>query len=85
MRDLATDELERIRAEIGDDEWFEREGRPRQSRELFERVALSGAEEFVEFLTLPAYDALGTDGDGRRGPDGTRTPGSRAAAAATGR
>ena len=61
VRDLATDELERIRKEIGDDEWFEREGRPRQSRELFERVALSGDEEFVEFLTLPAYELLDTD------------------------
>jgi malate synthase len=58
VRDIATDELEKIREEIGDDEWFEREGRPRQSRELFEQVALSGADEFVEFLTLPAYDAL---------------------------
>jgi len=27
------------------------------SRELFERVALN--EEFVEFLTLPAYQRLG--------------------------
>ena len=51
-----TSELEKIRAEIGDDEWFEREGRPDLSRSLFERVALS--EEFVEFLTLPAYDEL---------------------------
>ena len=42
--------------EIGDDEWFEREGRPDLSRSLFERVALS--EEFVEFLTLPAYEEL---------------------------
>ena len=50
-------ELERIREEIGDDEWFETEGRPKLSRELFERVALSG-REFVEFLTLPAYDEL---------------------------
>ncbi|HZN87479.1 MAG TPA: malate synthase A [Thermoleophilaceae bacterium] len=50
-------ELERIREEIGDDEWFEAEGRPKLSRELFERVALSG-REFVEFLTLPAYDEL---------------------------
>jgi malate synthase len=58
VKELATDELDKIRQEIGDDEWFEREGRPRQSRELFERVALSGADEFVEFLTLPAYDAL---------------------------
>ncbi len=57
VRELATEELERIRAEIGDDEWFEREGRPDLSRALFERVALSG-DEFVEFLTLPAYDEL---------------------------
>ncbi|MDQ3644009.1 MAG: malate synthase A [Actinomycetota bacterium] len=58
VRDLATEELERIRSEIGDDEWFEREGRPKESRELFEVVALSGNDEFVEFLTLPAYERL---------------------------
>ncbi|MEJ7714300.1 MAG: hypothetical protein WKF40_00785 [Thermoleophilaceae bacterium] len=40
VRDLATEELEKIRAEIGDDEWFEREGRPKESREIFEQVAL---------------------------------------------
>jgi len=53
---LETEELERIRGEIGDDEWFEREGRPKESRMLFEQVAL--AEDFPEFLTLPAYDYL---------------------------
>jgi malate synthase len=57
VRTLATDELERIRGEIGDDEWFQSEGRPDLSRALFERVALSG-DEFVEFLTLPAYEEL---------------------------
>src|ERR687895_26202 len=57
VRKLADSELERIRGEIGDDEWFEKEGRPGLSRALFERVALSG-EEFVEFLTLPAYEEL---------------------------
>ena len=62
VRDLATDELEKIRSEIGDDEWFEREGRPRESRALFEDVALSG-EEFVEFLTLPAYEVLESVGN----------------------
>jgi malate synthase len=56
VRELATSELERIRSEIGDDEWFEREGRPDLSRALFERVALS--DDFVEFLTLPAYEEL---------------------------
>jgi malate synthase len=56
VRELATSELERIRSEIGDDEWFEKEGRPDLSRAVFERVALS--EDFVEFLTLPAYEEL---------------------------
>jgi malate synthase len=56
VRETATGELERIRSEIADDEWFETEGRPRESRELFESVALG--DEFVEFLTLPAYERL---------------------------
>jgi malate synthase len=56
VRELETDELERIRTEIGDDDWFQSEGRPDLSRELFESVAL--ADEFVEFLTLPAYERL---------------------------
>jgi malate synthase len=56
VRRLETEELERIRSEIGDDEWFEREGRPAESRELFEQVAL--ADELAEFLTLPAYERL---------------------------
>jgi malate synthase len=56
VRRLETLELERIRTEIGDDEWFEKEGRPDLSRSVFERVALS--DDFVEFLTLPAYDEL---------------------------
>jgi malate synthase len=56
VRELDGSELEKIRSEIGDDEWFENEGRPDLSRSLFERVALS--EEFIEFLTLPAYEEL---------------------------
>jgi malate synthase len=57
VRHLEADELERIREEVGDDQWFEQEGRPDLSRSLFERVALTG-DEFVEFLTLPAYEEL---------------------------
>jgi malate synthase len=57
VRSLATEELQKIRGEIGDDDWFHEQGRPDLSRSLFERVALSG-EEFVEFLTLPAYEEL---------------------------
>jgi malate synthase len=56
VRRLEDEELERIRSEIGDDEWFEQQGRPNESRMLFEQVAL--AEDFPEFLTLPAYDYL---------------------------
>jgi malate synthase len=56
VRGIEEEELERIRAEIADDEWFEEQGRPSESRELFEAVALSG--EFVPFLTLPAYERL---------------------------
>ena len=53
---LEDEELARIREEIGDDEWFETEGRPGQSRALFEHVAMG--ERFIEFLTVPAYDEL---------------------------
>jgi malate synthase len=53
--ELATSELEKIRGEVGD-EFFYGEGRPDESRGLFEGVALS--DQFVEFLTLPAYEHL---------------------------
>ena len=56
VQQIESEELERIRGEIGDDEWFEREGRPDLSRAVFEEVALS--EEFVDFLTLSAYERL---------------------------
>ena len=56
VRTLATEELERIRCEVGNDEWFYSQGRPDVSRDLFERVAL--ADDFAEFLTLPAYEKL---------------------------
>ena len=44
----------RIHAEVGDDVWAK--GRPDDTRALFERVAL--ADDFPEFLTLPAYELL---------------------------
>jgi malate synthase len=50
------EELERIRLEVGDDDWFYSEGRPDLSLRLFEEVALS--DDFVEFLTIPAYERL---------------------------
>ena len=56
VRQLEDEELERIRAEVGDDEWFFSQGRPDDSRELFQGMALG--PDFVEFLTLPAYERL---------------------------
>jgi malate synthase len=61
VREFETAELQSIREQIGDDEWFESEGRPDLSREIFERVAL--ADEFVEFLTLPASERLEENSD----------------------
>jgi malate synthase len=55
VRRYEEDELEKIREQVGD-EFFYSEGRPDQSRELFDQVALS--DEFVDFLTLPAYEVL---------------------------
>jgi malate synthase len=55
VRDLITDELEKIREQVGDD-FFYGKGRPEESRAIFEQVAL--ADEFIEFLTLPAYDLI---------------------------
>jgi malate synthase len=48
------EEMKRIHAEVGDKVW--EKGRPKETREVFERVAL--AEDFPEFLTLPAYEYL---------------------------
>jgi malate synthase len=56
VRRVEGEELERIRGEIADDEWYFSQGRPEESRALFEQLALS--ERFVEFLTLPAYEQL---------------------------
>jgi malate synthase len=55
VRRYAEEELEKIREQVGD-EFFFSEGRPDESRGLFEEVAL--AEAFVEFLTLPALSQL---------------------------
>jgi malate synthase len=55
VRRYEEEELEKIREQVGD-EFFYSEGRPDQSRELFDQVALS--DEFVDFLTLPAYEVL---------------------------
>jgi malate synthase len=51
---IADEELQRIRAEIGDSAFAA--GHFEAARDLFEEVALS--EDFPDFLTLPAYDLL---------------------------
>jgi malate synthase len=55
VRETAVSELEKIREQVGD-KFFREEGRPEESRKLFEQVAL--ADDYPAFLTLPAYDAL---------------------------
>jgi malate synthase len=54
VRDVLEEEMARIRSDVGDDVW--EKGRPDETREVFERVALG--EDFPEFLTLPAYEYL---------------------------
>ncbi len=55
VRRLEGEELEKVREQVGD-EFFHSQGRPDESRELFDQVAV--ADEFVDFLTLPAYERL---------------------------
>jgi len=54
VRAVIDEELDRLRAEFGDEAFGK--SRADEAREIFEQVALG--EEFVEFLTLPAYDYL---------------------------
>jgi malate synthase len=51
---IEDDELAKIREQIGDDAF--KASRFDDARNLFERVAL--ADEFVDFLTLPAYELI---------------------------
>ena len=54
VRRLEAEELERLLGELGDAGLGD--GRAKEAAELFDNVALS--DEFVDFLTLPAYDRL---------------------------
>ncbi len=54
VRSLLDEETAKIREAVGEDTW--QAGRPRETREVFEEVALSG--ELPEFLTLAAYARL---------------------------
>jgi malate synthase len=54
VRKVADEVTAEVRTEIGDDAY--EAGRWAEAREIFETVAL--ADDFVDFLTLPAYDRL---------------------------
>jgi malate synthase len=54
VRQVLDEETARIRAEVGEAVWAA--GRPDETREVFESVALT--EPLIEFLTLPAYELL---------------------------
>ncbi len=54
VRAILDEEMNRIHAEVGDEVW--ERGLPEQTRGVLERVAL--ADDFPEFLTIPAYELL---------------------------
>jgi malate synthase len=59
VRAVIDEELERLRAEFGDEVYGK--SRAEDAREIFEQVALG--DEFVEFLTLPAYGYIERSGN----------------------
>ncbi len=54
VRRVLDEETAQIHEAVGDETW--QAGRPAETREIFERVAL--APELIEFLTIPAYEYL---------------------------
>ncbi|HWC86265.1 MAG TPA: malate synthase A [Solirubrobacteraceae bacterium] len=54
VREVIDEETAKIREAVGEETW--RSGRPEETREIFEQVALS--PELIEFLTLAAYEYL---------------------------
>jgi malate synthase len=54
VRELLDEETAKIRSNVGEEVW--REGRPEETRQIFERAALSS--ELLEFFTLEAYEYL---------------------------
>jgi malate synthase len=52
VRQVLDEEIAKIREAVGEETWGA--GRPAETREIFDRVALS--EQLYEFLTIPAYE-----------------------------
>ncbi len=59
VQTVIDEELESLREQFGDEVY--EQSRAAEAREIFEQVALG--DEFVEFLTLPAYYYLDEEGD----------------------
>ncbi len=79
FRTVLAEEMDRIRLEVGEDRFIQ--GRFEEARALFERM--STQPDFVEFITLPAYELLeATDeerarilqGGSQRGGDSSAPP-----------
>jgi malate synthase len=54
VRSVLDEEAAKIREAVGEEIW--QNGRPAETREIFDRVALSA--DLIEFLTIPAYAYL---------------------------
>ncbi len=54
VREILDEETAKIRESVGEETWCA--GRPAETREIFERVALD--RNLIQFLTLPAYEYL---------------------------
>jgi malate synthase len=54
VREVLDEETAKIREAVGEETWSA--GRPAETREIFDRVALS--DQLYEFLTIPAYEYL---------------------------
>jgi malate synthase len=54
VRQVLDEETAKVRESVGEETW--QAGRPVETREIFDRVAL--APELIEFLTIPAYEYL---------------------------
>ena len=54
VREVLDEETAKIRQSVGEEVW--QQGRPAETREIFDRVAL--APDLIEFLTIPAYRYL---------------------------
>jgi malate synthase len=72
LKRLFAEEMEKIRGEVGAATW--KRGRHKEARDLF--WSLTVADEFAEFLTLPAYERITAEA---AKPAKAKTPAKKAA------